>query len=63
MVQSAIGKVTNVCQAANIRLGIFGINVETVKPYIGRGYNLITVGMDTLYIMSAVKQTLNELNV
>ena len=44
-VVSAIEHVTKVCQAAHMTLGIFGMSVEAVKPYIERGYTLIAVGI------------------
>ena len=51
-VVAAIEHVTQVCQAAQMPLGIFGLSAEAVKPYIERGYTLITVGVDTVLLGS-----------
>jgi hypothetical protein len=42
--------VTSVCQSANIRLGIFGVTVEAVRPYLERGYTLLVTGVDTIIL-------------
>ncbi len=60
-VVSAIERVTRVCRAARMPLGIFGMSVEAVKPYIGRGYTLITVGIDTVLLGNAARQMLAKL--
>lgn len=59
-VVDAISKITEVCQSAGIRLGIFGVNAESVLPYINKGFNLITAGVDTLFIIQSAKQTLES---
>src|SRR5262245_33228973 len=43
----AIDRVTRVCLETGVRLGIFGVSVDAVKPYIDRGYTLIVAGVDT----------------
>src|SRR5512136_769867 len=40
-VVAAIERVTQVCRAAHMPLGIFGMTLEAVKPYIERGYTLV----------------------
>ena len=60
-VVSAIEHVTQVCQAAQMPLGIFGMMAEAVKPYIKRGYTLITVGIDTVLLGTAARQLLAQL--
>lgn len=60
-VVSAIDHVTQVCQAAQVPLGIFGMSAEAVRPYIERGYTLITVGIDTVLLGNAARQTLAQL--
>ena len=58
---AAIDHVTQVCQAAKMPLGIFGLTAEAVKPYIERGYTFITVGVDAVFMSEAAKQTLGQL--
>src|SRR5512139_2029472 len=55
-VVSAIEHVTQVCQAVQMPLGIFGMSAEAVQPYIRRGYTLITVGIDTVLLGNAARQ-------
>ena len=59
-VVAAIEHVTQVCQAAHMPLGIFGLSAEAVQPYIERGYTLITVGVDTVLMGSAARQLLGR---
>lgn len=49
-VVAAIERVTQVCQAANVQLGIFGVTVEAVLPYMQRGYTLLVTGVDTILL-------------
>lgn len=60
-VQNAINRIADVCKAANIKLGYFGINASAVKPAMENGFTLITVGVDTLFIIKAATETLEEL--
>ncbi|HID50483.1 MAG TPA: 2,4-dihydroxyhept-2-ene-1,7-dioic acid aldolase [Anaerolineae bacterium] len=57
-VKSAINRVTEVCLAADMRLGIFGLSAEAVRPYIDQGYTLITVGMDMRLLGQAAQNLL-----
>ncbi len=61
-VLAAIDHVTQVCQAAQLPLGIFGLTTKAVRPYLERGYTLITVGMDTVLLGSAAREMLRVLN-
>ena len=61
-VVSAINKVIRACQAANVRLGYFGVNADAVKPYIKKGFTLITVGVDSLFLIKSAKETLTGLH-
>ena len=63
-VVAAIEHVTQVCQAAHMPLGIFGLSAEAVQPYIERGYTLITVGVDTVLMGcgEAVVETSQTIN-
>ena len=49
-VVGAIDQVTNICQAAGMPLGIFGVSAEAVQPYIAQGYTLIIVGADGMLL-------------
>ena len=59
-VVQAIDHVTEVCTAAGIPLGYFGLTANVVTPYIERGYTLITVGIDTLMLGIAAKKMLEK---
>ncbi len=60
-VKSAIEHITQVCQATQMPLGIFGMTLEAVKPYIERGYTLVIVSIDTVLLGNAARQLLAQL--
>ncbi len=60
-VRQAIDRVTDACQVAGIRLGIFGVSAAAVKPYIAKGYTLIVAGVDTLLLAQAAQGMLSAL--
>jgi 2-keto-3-deoxy-L-rhamnonate aldolase RhmA len=60
-VVAAIGRVTDACRAAGMRLGYFGVNAAAVRPYVGRGYTLIVAGVDTTLLAGAARGLLAEL--
>ena len=60
-VLEAIGKVEETCRKKNIRLGIFGISAEAVKPYIERGFNLIAAGVDASFVAFGARKILSDL--
>jgi 2-dehydro-3-deoxyglucarate aldolase len=60
-VVSAIERVTQVCQAAQMPLGIFGMTAEAVRPYLERGYTLLAVSIDTVLLGSAARKLLAQL--
>jgi 2-keto-3-deoxy-L-rhamnonate aldolase RhmA len=60
VVQGAINKIAKTCQDADIKLGFFGVNADAVKPYIKKGFTLITVGVDSLFIINSARETLVE---
>ena len=60
-VVAAIDRVTQVCRAATIPLGVFGVTAQAVQPYIERGYTLIVAGVDTLMLAGAAQQLLTDL--
>jgi 2-dehydro-3-deoxyglucarate aldolase len=59
-VTSAIDHVTRVCQNAGLRLGIFGISAEAVKPYVERGYTLVVVGVDTMMLVQGAGKIVSD---
>jgi 2-keto-3-deoxy-L-rhamnonate aldolase RhmA len=59
-VTSAIDHVTQTCLEAGMRLGIFRVTADAVKPYIERGYTLITAGVDTLFLGQAAGNLLAQ---
>jgi 2-dehydro-3-deoxyglucarate aldolase len=60
-VVKAIGRVTEVCNAAGMPLGYFGVTAAAVQPYAARGYTLLVAGVDTLYLANGAKAVLKEL--
>lgn len=61
VVTGAIDKVTAACQSVGMPMGHFGVSSAAVKPYMAKGYTLITAGVDTLYLGSAAKKVLADL--
>ena len=49
-VQQNIEIVKTACMNAGVPVGIFGFDVEYVKSCIDKGYTLIAVGMDTVFL-------------
>jgi 2-keto-3-deoxy-L-rhamnonate aldolase RhmA len=60
-VVAAMGRVTDVCNAAGMPLGYFGVTAAAVQPYVARGYTLLVAGVDTLYLASGAKALLEDL--
>lgn len=60
-VVNAIQHVTEVCKNNNVPLGIFGVTVDAVKPYIDKGFTLITAGVDTVMLGQAARRMLGLL--
>jgi 2-keto-3-deoxy-L-rhamnonate aldolase RhmA len=61
VVVAAIRRVTDVCRAAGMPLGYFGVTAAAVAPYAALGYTLIVAGVDTLYLANGAKALLAEL--
>lgn len=62
LVQKAINKIIKSCKKANVRMGFFGVSAEAVLPYKQKGFTLLTVGVDTAFIIKSASQTLSEMN-
>ena len=61
VVVEAIGRVTQVTQAAGLPLGMFGVNAAAVRQYAEQGYQLLVAGVDTMHLAGAANQALEEL--
>lgn len=60
-VVAAIERVGEVCRAAGLKLGIFGVSAAAVRPYADQGYTLLVAGVDTLLLGEAARNLLAEL--
>ena len=61
-VVAAISKVEHACKHANVKLGYFGVNAETVLPYKEKGFTLLTIGVDSLFVLNSAQQLLDEMS-
>ncbi len=57
----AIERIADVCRAKGVPAGIFGMDAEAAKPWIARGYTLIAVGIDTVFLGTAAEAALKSL--
>ncbi len=62
LVQKAINKIISTCKAADVSMGFFGVSAEAVLPYKDKGFTLLTVGVDTTFLIKSASQTLAEMN-
>jgi 2-dehydro-3-deoxyglucarate aldolase len=60
-VQSKIEHVVEVSRTAGLKTGIFGVDSESVRPYIELGCTLIAVGTDTLMLGREAQKTVRSL--
>jgi 2-keto-3-deoxy-L-rhamnonate aldolase RhmA len=60
-VQKQIEKVRSVCTEAGLPLGVFGMGVRAVKPYIDKGFTLIGMGVDTTYLIDAAREAIQNI--
>jgi 2-dehydro-3-deoxyglucarate aldolase/4-hydroxy-2-oxoheptanedioate aldolase len=58
VVVRAIDKVARTCKKSGVRLGFFGVNADAVRPYMKKGFTLITTGVDTLFLIKSATETL-----
>lgn len=61
VVLSAIEQIQQACNKHNVKLGYFGVSAEAVMPAIERGFTLITVGVDCLFVQQSAQRTLETL--
>ena len=57
----AIDRVAGACLDAGVRLGMFGVSADAIKPYIDKGFTLIIAGVDTLMLGRAAGDMLAQL--
>ena len=43
-------------------MGIFGVSADAVMPYKEKGFSLLTVGIDTAFLINAASETLSRMN-
>ncbi len=60
-VAAAIQKIKHAGETANVALGIFGVNAKAVAGYLGQGFSLIAVGVDSLFLVRAADADLTAL--
>lgn len=60
-VVSAISKVERACKQADVKLGYFGVNAEAVLPYKEKGFTLLTIGVDSLFVLNSANALLEEM--
>ena len=60
-VVEAIDHVTRSCQKVGMKLGIFGVSVADVKPFLDRGYTLLVIGVDTIMLGRTARHMLQDL--
>jgi len=60
-VSGAIATVAEACLNAGVKLGAFGADASAVRPFIDRGFTLIAVGIDTLFLSGAASGLLSAL--
>lgn len=59
-VTASIDQVSEVCSEQGMRLGIFGMSADAVETYAERGYTLLAVGVDTVFLALAAKRTADK---
>ncbi len=61
-VVAAIDKVESACKQVGVKLGYFGVNAESVLPYREKGFTLLTIGVDSLFVLNSAQLLLDEMN-
>jgi 2-keto-3-deoxy-L-rhamnonate aldolase RhmA len=57
-VTTVIDRIGEVCQRRGVTAGIFGIDTAAARPWIAKGFTLIAVGIDTLFLDRAAEAAL-----
>jgi 2-keto-3-deoxy-L-rhamnonate aldolase RhmA len=42
-------------------MGFFGVTPESVLPYKKKGFTLLTIGMDTAFLINAAQEMLSKM--
>ena len=61
VVQAAINKIIKTCQNAKLAMGFFGVTPESVLPYKQKGFTLLTIGMDTAFLINDAQEMLSKM--
>ena len=61
VVQAAINKIIKTCENAKLAMGFFGVTPESVLPYKQKGFTLLTIGMDTAFLINAAQEMLSKM--
>lgn len=61
VVTGAIDRIAGACHAAGLRVGIFGMTAEAVRPYVARGFTLVVAGVDIVLLRRAAIDLLQRL--
>ncbi|MCA9216543.1 MAG: 2,4-dihydroxyhept-2-ene-1,7-dioic acid aldolase [Planctomycetales bacterium] len=61
-ITGAIDHVAAVCKSAGIPMGIFGVTVDAIRPYIEKGYTFLVGATDTVFLMDAGKKMLDAMS-
>ena len=60
-VTDAIQRVADACRVNRIAAGIFGMQADAVRPWMDRGFSLIAVGIDVVFMGNAADAALGSL--
>ena len=56
----AVERIRDACHAVPLPLGIFGMTVEAVRPYMAQGFRLILLSVDTVLLGQAARELLRS---
>ncbi|HEX2816439.1 MAG TPA: aldolase/citrate lyase family protein [Phenylobacterium sp.] len=56
MLMAAFDKILAACKAAGVRIGVHTASVAYSQKMLGRGFDLVTVGADTRFLMSGRRE-------
>jgi len=60
-VQATIKKIKEACQKHSVPYGIFVMNADEARKKVDEGYNFIAVGIDTIFLGSSAKESLEKI--
>lgn len=62
-VVAAIDRVAAVCGGAGVAMGFFGATAEALRPYAERGFPLLVLGVDSLFLLESARAALAALGI